>query len=321
MKTLLASLFAGIGTMKTTAVFSFFVILLCSTSETALGQVQYGNYVYSGAVGIPMTFTMEIPCVTKDPGPNDYLLWDFGPGASPQKPRTPGIWDGIISVHFSQDVTYLTPGDKTVSCSCFSGTMQFHIYDCTPAIPHHAIVISADTIVGQSGNGGTYWVNPGVTLTSYAKDTVFAESGSTITGSNVCYMKAGSKLSGGGSVIYADGVKIEDGRAFALDCPTLNFDYTNAPPNPAHSLSVRAELDAQSISLSPNPTGDMVHVQGLPSGNTTLSIYNLLGEVVVVQKDLRTQECTLDLSKLSPGAYYVRIVSANSVVTKKVIKN
>ena len=137
-------------------------------------------------------------------------------------------------------------------------------------------------------------------------------------------MKHGSVLTSAASnsAIISDSATINArSTAFTLNCPTLDFDYSNAPPNPAHpSSSVKNDLTSVPISLFPNPTGGIVSVQGLPSDNITVSVFNTLGETVMVQKHPSAPDFTLDLSKLAPGTYYIRFASANSVVTKKVVR-
>ena len=289
-----------------------------------------------GFTGTPITFTTGF-------GPADladlsYIAnWDFGSGATPAKATTPATRDYFDGVQFSQDVMYSTPGDKTVTFTIVSpggcsgtGTYKLYIYDCSnPSIPHDAIIINSDTTI--AANLKTYWINPGFTLTLNGpkQDTIFAEPGSTISGAYGCilYMKGGSVLiltpySGSNTVIFGNGASTNPGSSdFTLNCPTLDFDYTNAPPNAAHPIeSVKSDLNSVSITLSPNPTTGMLSVQGLPSDNITLSVFNLLGEMVIVQKNPQAPDFTLDLSKLVPGTYYIRFSSANSVVTKMVVR-
>jgi hypothetical protein len=214
-------------------------------------------------------------------------------------------------------------------------TFTVHIYDCSiPSIPHNAIVINRETTVAESHKA--YWINPGGTLVvaggEVGYDTIFAEPGSTISGVGVSgvgdcmiYMKQGSVLTsswGENRVIFGDGAHINPSSSdFTLNCPTLDFDYSNAPPNAAHPTeSVKNDLNSVSITLFPNPTTGMLSVQGLPSDNITVSIFNILGEMVMEQKNPPAPDFTLDLSKLVPGTYYIRFSSPNSVVTKKVIR-
>jgi hypothetical protein len=80
------------------------------------------------------------------------------------------------------------------------------------------------------------------------------------------------------------------------------------------------DLNAVSITLSPNPTSGMLHIQGLPSENVTVSVFNALGETAMVRRNRSAGEFTLDLSKLVPGTYYIRFASPTSVVTKMVVR-
>jgi len=160
--------------------------------------------------------------------------------------------------------------------------------------------------------------------------TIFAEPGSTISGAlyySVLYMKHGSVLTSGSQfkcvVFGGDSASINSSPDydFTLHCPALDFDYTNAPPNAAHpTASVKNDLSSP-ITLYPNPTSRMLSVQGLPSDNITVSVFNILGELMMEQKNPPAPDFMLDLSKLVPGTYYIRFSSANSVATKKVIKN
>jgi hypothetical protein len=327
--------------MKTLLASTLLLCLLAFLPRITVAQSFNG--VFAGTMGTPITFPpQEWDCIIGDPHYTEF--WDFGPGATPAKATIPGIYDGVIAVHFSQVVvTYSTPGEKTYTVTVDSagkrfstGTYKLFAYDCSkPSIPHNAIVINSDTTVTfDSQPSRTYWVNPGVQLKlmnlygRYGDSTftVFAEPGSTISGSVfhcVLYLKRGAGVTSNGmnSVIYGDGATINSSSTdFTLTCPTLDFDYTNAPPNVAHSSAVRDELKSLSVTLSPNPTRGMLQVQGLPSENTTVSVFNILGEMVVMQKSPRASSFTLDLSKLLPGAYYVRFSSANSVVTKKVVR-
>jgi len=294
-----------------------------------------------GSTGTPITFATGADS-------NETAYWDFGSGATPPTAITPATVDPkdyFNNLYFTQDVTYSTPGDKAVTLSivnaggCSSTTETFerlHIYDCSnPSIPHDAIVINSDTTInlGPLEPSRTYWVNPGVSLNlpwGSGHDsifTIFAEPGSTISGAVYCilYMKHGSVFSTSGgrnSVIFGDGTSINvASNNFTLHCPTLDFDYTNAPPNAAHPLDGVVNTSLPSVTISPNPTRGIISIQGAPSNDLNVSVMNLLGETVMELKNLNSPDFTLDLSKLVPGTYYIRFSSANSVVTKKIIKN
>jgi len=296
----------------------------------------YPNSV-AGVVGTPITFSSPI-YDHAEADAHDVGHWDFGSGATPATATTTASDDGSGYVQLgSAQTTYSTTGDKTITlrttkdggCPSMSGptTATIHIYDCSiPSIPHDAIVVDSVT---AASDAKTYWVNPGATLYFAIGDTIFAEPGSTVSGPKsqgycVMYMKPGSVLKsihGDNVVIYGDGASLSTFSSdFIFNCHALDFDYSNAPANPAHPLGVKYDLSAVSLTLSPNPTNGLLSVKGLPSGNITVSVSNILGQTVMEQKNTPTHDLTLDLSKLGSGTYYVRFASANSVVTKMVVR-
>lgn len=221
-------------------------------SDIAIGTGPYLGFErtsgQTASTGTPITVTADADSISL----HDDAFWDFGPGANPAKATTTAIVDSYHNVTFSHDVEYSTPGDKTVTltvvapggCSTMH-TYELHIFDCSiPSIPHDVIVINSDTTLDQ-GHSRAFWVNPGVLLyLNGGLDTIFAEPGSTISHADHCilYMKPGSvfksEYSGGNTVIFGDGASINtSSNDFTLNCPTLDFNYTNAPPNAAHPLA------------------------------------------------------------------------------------
>ena len=283
--------------------------------------VEFGpdNYAFAGKKE-----TLRI-----DDIPDATISWDFGPDANPRTasgtlPRT----------------TYATGGDKFItvtivsSCGCsITGTYVLHVFDCTPpSIPKNAIVIDGDSITTISH--AAFWVNPGakLQLLNTSQDTIFAESGSVVAAQprcsyNIYYLKTGASITneepaGANLCIFADGTS--GGVGFdgsGLSCPNLNFDYSNAPYNPAQLSVSKDHFTLTSIMLFPNPTKGLVAVHGLPLDDLNLTVLDLLGKTVLELMNPHTADLTLDLSKLIPGTYYIRFSSANSVVTKMVVKD
>ena len=157
--------------------------------------------------------------------------------------------------------------------------------------------------------------------------TVFAEPGSTISKCMGCilYMKKGSRYNGGGigvTIVYdtlASVSYIYDD--YPIGCTSLDFDYTNAPPNPSFQLGVGKNIREVigNVGLSPNPASKSVIVHGITENLYRISILNMLGESVIEVRNPHTSDMTIDISKLSPGSYFARFASADQVVTKKLI--
>jgi len=100
------------------------------------------------------------------------------------------------------------------------------------------------------------------------------------------------------------------------DSSTLNINEVFTP-----SVNAVGEAAPLQISLFPNPTNGIVSIKNIPENTLRVSIMNLLGETMMQLNNPHTSDFTLDLSKLVPGTYYIRFSSANSVVTKAIIKN
>lgn len=69
------------------------------------------------------------------------------------------------------------------------------------------------------------------------------------------------------------------------------------------------------INVYPNPTSDVVYIENLPD-NSIIELYNING--ILVKKCNRG---ILNVSELESGVYYIRIISSDKVITKKIIKS
>jgi hypothetical protein len=81
-----------------------------------------------------------------------------------------------------------------------------------------------------------------------------------------------------------------------------------------------ADIASRSITLSPNPnTGEFtVNLNGLKSGKSTISVYNINGQMVY-QNLNASAILNVDLSKEPRGIYFVKISSAGETFNQKVV--
>lgn len=89
------------------------------------------------------------------------------------------------------------------------------------------------------------------------------------------------------------------------------------------TADIYSENKIYNVSLYPNPTSDATTLlfNATAGGQTTIVIYNLLGEIVWSQNTTIVQgenRINLDLSGMSTGNYFVKINTSNSVITKKI---
>jgi N-acetylneuraminic acid mutarotase len=94
---------------------------------------------------------------------------------------------------------------------------------------------------------------------------------------------------------------------------------TNEAYTPALADVKMGDATSLDIKLSPNPTDGLLTIYNAPV-NTHVAMENILGETVMESGNSQTPSITLDLSKLSPGTYFARIVTPTSVITRKIVR-
>lgn len=273
----------------------------------------------------------------QDYGVLDSVFVSYGDGASPPFRTFSGISLPYLLDKSYSSVVYSTGGLKQLvtqsvtkgGCS-ISDTFWVYVYDCTiPTIPHDAEIISSN---GQTGSSfKSYWVNPGITFTTARFDTVFAETGAQITGSNgqteaIVYLKPGatSDIDINGIVIYAPSAGVDNSGSDGvptLECTDLSFDYSVAPPNSVMHINeaVTPVAPVAEISVLPDPTTGMVTIENVPA-YANVTVMNVLGKTIEQMNANASGTSTVDLTNALQGTYYIRIASGSSVVTKKVVK-
>ncbi len=81
-------------------------------------------------------------------------------------------------------------------------------------------------------------------------------------------------------------------------------------------------IEDSSISLFnyfPNPVNDMLTIRAQKDVDD-ITVYNMLGQVVKRQSP-NTRDCTVDLSAMQTGAYFVQVSIDNTVETVRILKN
>lgn len=69
--------------------------------------------------------------------------------------------------------------------------------------------------------------------------------------------------------------------------------------------------DIQDVNIYPNPAKNTLYVSNL--SNQIVEIYNLTGEVVLI-----SNKNVVDISKLSQGSYFVKVITDSKVITQKI---
>ena len=86
--------------------------------------------------------------------------------------------------------------------------------------------------------------------------------------------------------------------------------------------STQIENFSNSFTISPNPSTGLINIRfDNETNQTKLSVFNTLGKLVYKQESLFKGTNTIDLSSESEGIYFVKLISNNHTVTKKISIN
>jgi hypothetical protein len=80
-----------------------------------------------------------------------------------------------------------------------------------------------------------------------------------------------------------------------------------------------AQAASATFELSPNPTSGISTVHNAPA-EAHVIVINMLGQTVLEIANSGSTDFTLDLSRLAPGAYCVRLVSPEGSITKMIVR-
>ncbi len=79
------------------------------------------------------------------------------------------------------------------------------------------------------------------------------------------------------------------------------------------------ELSENGFGVYPNPAHDKINIQFLENTNSTISLFDQTGRLVI-QKENSGKVCNFDIANLEQGLYTLQIQNANRIFTRKIIK-
>lgn len=84
------------------------------------------------------------------------------------------------------------------------------------------------------------------------------------------------------------------------------------------TLSLQHEVDRKQVKIYPNPTQEWLHIELPQNDSYTVTINELAGKKIMEQ--MIFQSDTIDISKLSPGEYFVIVSNRQTTFSQKLIK-
>ncbi len=100
--------------------------------------------------------------------------------------------------------------------------------------------------------------------------------------------------------------------AFGMNTPAY-FCIDNVGNFPLSSNTINQET----INIYPNPSSDFIYINSKDSDNYTISLFNILGELII-DKKINLQQ--LNLSNLPNGQYFLKIKSESGIINEKILK-
>jgi hypothetical protein len=187
--------------------------------------------------------------------------------------------------------------------------------------------ICGNGAAGFSGDGGlssTAQLNMPTGIFVDASNNVFIRDGSNYRIRKIDYSTGiintvvGTGVAGfsgdGGPAISAQ-INIGSASGLFIDAiGNLYFpDQNRIRKVTASSTSIYESIaDVNQLIAFPNPTSDQLNISGLNASQKSISITNVIGEVVKTSETNGSQSLTVDIKNLSPGVYF--IVSNNKAL-------
>ncbi len=100
---------------------------------------------------------------------------------------------------------------------------------------------------------------------------------------------------------------------------TFNSSFQNPKTVTVVNPTAIADLDAESVSIYPNPASDFVCVNANVPVINNVQIYNMLGSIVWSKANVPSGE-QLNISTLTPGVYMIRLTTSEGIVSRKIVK-
>jgi hypothetical protein len=269
----------------------------------------------------PVSFTTEpapiVPNYTNDFATFPGEFWSVGSGALNAGPSgTTSIWESGNFAHGSVDPAayiniFSTNRDEWLISPSFdlSGVNNYLNVDvaATEYLSPFSSAAPVDAIWGVddfvtlmvSEDGGSTWTelyrwdannNPGV-------------AGAAMPEINLSAYPTLAKFA-----FYAESTVSNEDIDFFVD----NFQITTT------SLGIE-EASISQFTYFPNPVNDVLTIKAQKVVED-ITVFNMLGQVVKRQTP-NTRDCTVDLSAMQTGAYFVQVSIGNTVETVRILKN
>lgn len=112
------------------------------------------------------------------------------------------------------------------------------------------------------------------------------------------------------------------GVAFPVGGININW-YKFTPVAALKSSQIETSIDETAVTnrvdFYPNPVANTLRVENKFEGQSTFVLYDMSGKTLVL-KNINSGISQFDVSKLSPGVYFAKILNGTTVINKKIVK-
>jgi photosystem II stability/assembly factor-like uncharacterized protein len=176
-------------------------------------------------------------------------------------------------------------------------------------------------ILYKTLDGGVSWTSYTSGVTSSIIDIIFTDTlnGWFATNDGKIYHTNDAGISWGleynGTTLLTD-ISFANNTGYAVGHGGIILKYSLI------ATGIKNENKTSTVSISPNPADDKLHIytDNSFSSNSTLSIYNTFGKIVLSTK-LNGQTVDVDISSLDNGVYIISVDNKNGTNRQKIIKN
>ena len=259
-----------------------------ATSGYIMGANCYDDFQWSSKVnfsllGKELTDVMYVFVQSTGTGATSLKVWDA---------------DGA-GQDLSGNAVTTGPGTELFVSPTTSGAFSGNINQLVSVPVSPAVALTGDFYIGldhpaNPGAGDTLALG---TAAGTSGNTIWANEGAGIGWRDVEYW--GSGTGGGGTALNYKGTVV----AVVCDIATGEKEILG---------------NIGQLSIYPNPSIGTLNIALVEKENSTVSVYNMLGEVIF-NSTKNTQLFTVDMNNQPNGVYFVKVKTGNDVITKKVV--
>ena len=158
---------------------------------------------------------------------------------------------------------------------------------------------------------------PVITVNPLTNDMVSVTITCATDGATIYYTVDGSTPSDIAN-LYASSFVHEDVE-FTIKAIAMKEDMVNSAIASYHYIPVGIREHESNVTIYPNPTVDQCTIRIENSILDEVTVFDLSGKMVRSMK-VNDQEVKIDMSQLSSGTYFIRILSDKNVTTHKIVK-